>query len=209
MRQERDDGMDARALVQAARAGDTQAFRRLVEMHMRAVHAIAFRMLGNHDDADDVAQETFVRAWEALGRYDSAFSVYTWLRTIATRLCLNELEKRKRRRTDGSAALEDVSESVAAPAEDAAGEIDAARTRAALLAALQTLPAHARAVIVLRVFEDLSYEQMAATLQIPVGTVMSRLSRARSQLRAALAAALRGPGAAARRRTGPPEGVES
>jgi RNA polymerase sigma-70 factor (ECF subfamily) len=209
MRQERDDGMDARALVQTARAGDAQAFRRLVEMHMRAVHAIAFRMLGNHDDADDAAQETFVRAWEALERYDPAFSVYTWLRTIATRLCLNELEKRKRRRTDGTAALEAVADSLPGPPEDPPGEIDAARTRVAVLAAMQALPADARAVLVLRVFEDLSYEQIAATLQIPVGTVMSRLSRARAQLRAALAAGMPGQGAPARRRERPPEGVGS
>lgn len=185
-RHDSDASLETRGLLRAAQAGDTRAFRHLVETHMRPIYAIGYRMLGNHDDADDVAQETFVRAWEALDRYDPKYSVYTWLRTIATRLCLNELEKRKRRRTEGGEAFEVAAETQADPAADPAATAAGNETRRDIATALDELPADYRAVLVLRSFDDLSYEEIAATLDIPIGTVMSRLSRARARLRTAL-----------------------
>ena len=183
-RSERDG--EIRDWVQQARGGDAQAFRRLVETHMRAVYAIAYRMMGDHDDADDVAQETFVRAHRALDRYDPSYSFYTWLRTIATRVALHELAKRKRRRTEGGESFEMASETLPTEAADPQALAEAGDLRQRLDRALGTLPEEYRAVLVLRAVEQLSYAEIAETLEIPVGTVMSRLARARDKLRLVL-----------------------
>jgi RNA polymerase sigma-70 factor (ECF subfamily) len=145
-------------------------------------------MMGRHEDADDVAQETFVRAWEALERYDESYSFHGWLRTIATRLALNELDKRRRRRTQGGEAFELAAESRAdaAPGPDAV--VEAREMAERLERIVQALPDEARIPLVLRTVEELSYDEIARILQIPVGTVMSRLHRARKQVRAALQA---------------------
>lgn len=177
---------DVRAWVRAARAGDASAFRRLVESHMRAVYAIGYRILGNADDADDVAQETFVRAHGALDRYDERYAFFTWLRAIATRVALNEVAKRKRRRTDGGEAFEVASEQVEDPAPDAIASLTDAELKSAVARGLATLPEEFRAVLVLRAEQQMSYAEIAALLEIPAGTVMSRLHRARALLRRAL-----------------------
>jgi RNA polymerase sigma-70 factor (ECF subfamily) len=172
-------------LVRAAQGGDGTAFRRLVETHARAVYAVAYRLMRDHADADDIAQETFVRAYEALDRYDEQYRFTTWLRTIATRLAWNELQKRKRRRTEAGEAFENAAEVVGGHAPDAAEEASHGELERRFAAALEAMPAEHRAVLALRVQEDMSYEEIATALGIPVGTVMSRLSRGRAWLRRA------------------------
>ncbi|MFQ5599961.1 MAG: RNA polymerase sigma factor [Candidatus Krumholzibacteriia bacterium] len=177
-----------RSLVRAARARHPGAFRQLVEMYMRSIYGIAYRLMGNHDDADDVAQETFVRAYEALERYDERYTMYTWLRTIATRVALNEIDKRRRRQTAGGerfeVAAQTVQETAANPEESFEGE----ETRRRLEKALATLPEEFRVTLTLRTYDELSYAEIAAALGVPVGTVMSRIHRARRMLRDALEA---------------------
>lgn len=197
------DDSASRALVRAAQAGDPDAFRRLVETYMRAVHGIAYRMMGNHDDADDVAQETFVRAHRALDRYDETYSFYTWLRTIATRVALNEIEKRKRRQTQGGEVYETAAEVVASPAPDPSEQLALQQLSEALQAALQKLPGEYRSVLALRTYEQMSYEEIATTLEIPIGTVMSRLNRARGLLREAWRGRLGNPIEPKERKQGP------
>ena len=175
-------------LVRRARLGDDAAYRRLVEMYMRAVYSVAYRLMGDHDDADDVAQETFVRAHQSLARYDESYSFYTWLRTIATRLGLNEIATRRRHKTHGGETFDVAAENVPAAAPDAVDELAGEELHEALGQAIGTLTEEYRAVLVLRTYEDLSYEEIATTLGIPIGTVMSRLCRARGLLRQALGA---------------------
>jgi RNA polymerase sigma-70 factor (ECF subfamily) len=177
---------EVRAWVRAAVAGDGHAFRRLVESHMRAVYGLAYRILGNPDDADDVAQETFVRAHHALDRYDERYSFYTWLRAIATRIALNEVAKRKRRRTEAGDAFDTASETVADRGADALARLADVELRDAVRRAMDTLPDEFRAVLVLRAEQEMSYAEIAAALDVPLGTVMSRLHRARALLRRAL-----------------------
>ena len=179
---------EVRAWVRAARAGDQAAFRRLVESHMRAVYSLGYRLLRNADDADDVAQETFVRAYRALDRYDERYAFYTWLRAIATRVALNEIAKRRRHRTDGGETFENAAATVAGEEHDPLESIAGEQLQAAIEAALDEIPPDSRAVLVLRAQENLSYAEIASTLEIPVGTVMSRLSRARIAVRRVLAA---------------------
>jgi RNA polymerase sigma-70 factor (ECF subfamily) len=177
---------DVRAWVRAARGGDSSAFRRLVETHMRAVYALGYRLLGDADDADDVAQETFVRAYRALDRYDERYSFYTWLRAIATRVALNEIAKRKRRRTDRGEAFDTATDTVADDRADAVEALADVELRARVQTGLASLPEEYRAVLVLRAEQQMSYAEIAAALDVPVGTVMSRLHRGRSLLRRAL-----------------------
>lgn len=179
---------EIRALVRAAATSDAAAFRRLVELHMRALYAHSYRLLGDRDEADDVTQETFVRAWSALDRYDERYTFYTWLRTIATRLALNVLAKRRRRRTEGGEVFESVAESAADPRPGPEAKAEASELGTRLSAALGELPDEQRTVLVLRAQEGMSYAEIASALAIPVGTVMSRLARARERLRAILTA---------------------
>ena len=174
------------ALVRAAQAGDAAAFRELVETYKRPVYALGYRMLGNHDDADDVAQETFVRAWSALERYDPRYSFLGWLRTIATRLALNSIDKRRRRRTEGGEAFELAAMAAPAPNPGPDAELEAQEVGSMLEQALRDLPEEFRLPLLLRSHDELSYAEIAAALAIPVGTVMSRLHRARTLLRQAL-----------------------
>ena len=175
------EGMAAR--VRAAQAGDAAAFRDLVEACMRGIYALGYRMLGNHEDADDVAQETFIRAWEALQRYDARYSFPGWLRTIATRLALNVLEKRRRRRTEGGDTFDTAAATRAAGTPGPDAEVEAMETQMLVSRALQALPEEFRVPLLLRTHEELSYEEIATALAIPVGTVMSRLHRARAMIR--------------------------
>lgn len=183
-------------LVRAARSGDAPAYRRLVEAHARAVYAVAYRLMRNHEDADDVAQETFVRAYEALDRYDEQYRFATWLRTIATRLAWNELQKRRRRKTTAGETFDVAAETIGGTLPDAADQAAHAELEQRFRAALDAMPAEHRAVLALRVQEDMSYEEIAAALDIPVGTVMSRLSRGRAWLRRAWGAAPHSKGTA-------------
>jgi RNA polymerase sigma-70 factor (ECF subfamily) len=153
---------------------------------MRPVYALGFRMMGNHDDADDIAQETFVRAYEALDRYDARYSLYTWLRTIATRLALNELEKRRRRQTQGGERFDALSETQAHSGAGPDADLEAREARERVAGALAALPHEFRLPLLLRTYEELSYQEIAQELEIPLGTVMSRIHRARRMLREAL-----------------------
>ena len=155
---------------------------------MRAVYSLGYRLLRNADDADDVAQETFVRAFQALDRYDERYAFYTWLRAIATRVALNEIAKRRRRRTDGGEAFEMAAETVPEMERDPLDRLAGEELQAAVDSALDGVPPEYRAVLVLRAYDNLSYAEIASTLEIPVGTVMSRLSRARLHVRRILAA---------------------
>ncbi len=180
------DGLDAQAmeaLLSAARAGKSREFGRLVEAFQRPIYALAYRMLRDHADADDVAQETFVRAWTAIERYDPSYSFLGWLRTIATRLALNRIEKRRRRRTEGGEVFDHASESYASNAPGPDTAVEGSEMQRVLQAGLARLPDEYRVPLLLRATEELSYAEIAKTLEIPVGTVMSRLHRARALLR--------------------------
>jgi RNA polymerase sigma-70 factor (ECF subfamily) len=164
-----------------AQRGDESAWRALVERYQRPVFALLSRMLSpvaRRDLVEDLAQDTFLRAFRALASFDRAASgrLSSWLLTIATRLALDEL----RRRRVPAEALQPVHFQAAAPAGPDR------RLLAGLTRAVEALSPDHRAVILLREVHGLDYEEIAAALAISVGTVRSRLSRARAELRAAL-----------------------
>ncbi|MEM6293654.1 MAG: sigma-70 family RNA polymerase sigma factor [Myxococcota bacterium] len=170
---------DPTALIVAAQRGERSALRKLVREHQGAVGGLLRRMLGPvglGGLTEDLAQETFLRAFRALGRFDpegpARFS--TWVLKIAARLAINELA-RKRPRIQPDAVLVD--------AESPEREHDRRRVAAAIEAAVAELPPPFRAAFVLREYHGLDYAEIAKMLDLELGTVKSRLSRARRLLR--------------------------
>jgi RNA polymerase sigma-70 factor (ECF subfamily) len=179
------DELDDLRLRRAAR-GDQEAFRELVELYHRRVHDLLWRMLdpsGRADRVEDLVQETFVRVFGALSRFrpDGPARLSTWILTIATRLALNELRRAGR----PTVPLDAVAEHLGGgePADRAA---ERRRLGRAIARAIGALPVEYRAALVLREYHGLDYAEIAEVLEIDLGTVKSRLSRARSKLRDAL-----------------------
>jgi RNA polymerase sigma-70 factor (ECF subfamily) len=170
-------------LVHRAKGGDDSAFDELVVRYRKKVYAIAFGMARNHGDADDVAQETFLRAYQALNRFKTEFEFKTWLFRIAVNTCINML-KRKGRRVETSFE-EKIEAGMPQPVTpgNPGKEMEQQELREKIDEAIQQLSPKLRSVFVLRTQQDLSYEEIARVLKISRGTVMSRLSRARDSMR--------------------------
>ena len=169
-------------LLARARDGNLFAFEEIVKRYQRRVYATAFRIVRRHDLADDVAQETFLRAHQNLGRFDLARPFGPWVCRIAANLAVNHVRSPRARE---EALPEAHAEMPATGASPLTGVLDA-EARVELARAIGGLSADQRAVFVLRVFDELSYKEIAEALEISIGTVMSRLSRARERLRVAL-----------------------
>lgn len=179
--------MQDELLIRRAQSGDEGAFEQLLLAHQKSVYNLCLRMAGNPDDALDLSQEAFIRAWRALGQYqfDAAFS--TWLFRLTSNVCIDFLRKQKRQQHMSLTATdEDESGEEFAVPDPAPGPEEQAvhnERRQAVAQAMAALPGDYRAVMQLRAVEALSYEQIAEILDIKVGTVKSRLARARAQLR--------------------------
>jgi RNA polymerase sigma-70 factor (ECF subfamily) len=167
-----------------ARRGDSSALSSLVRHYQRAVYALVGRLLVGPGAAarDDVAQEAFIRVVRGLPRFDPAggAKLSTWILTVTTRTCLNAIRDRRR-----AAAVQPEPGSAAAPGdpEQAAAE---RQLRLRVEAAMAALPEEMRAVLVLRAYHDFDYDEIAAAVGVEIGTVKSRLARARVALRDAL-----------------------
>lgn len=163
--------VEDRFLVEAAQGGDLDAFETLVRRYQATVYRIALRLLRSSADADDVTQDTFLRAWRALARFrgDSAFA--TWLYRIVTRRCLDLLAARR--------PTETLDETYLDIGADPAATIEQRERLRAIARQIQALPDDQRAAIVLREFEGLSYEQLAHVLDTTVLAIKGRLHRAR------------------------------
>ena len=170
------------ALIAAAQAGDQAAFGEIVRRYQRAVYRVAWALVRNAADADDLAQETFVRAWGAIGRFDRGLPLYPWLARITTNLAFSLFRSRKRRPETPLEPLLEAGRQWGVeddPSEHVARDERATRLRECFAA---LAPEH-QAVLALRTMQDLSYDAIAQALNVPVGTVMSRLSRARAELK--------------------------
>jgi RNA polymerase sigma-70 factor (ECF subfamily) len=175
------------ALLRAAQGGDPAAFNELVRRYQRAVYRVAYALTRNASDADDLAQETFVRAYQAIGRFRVGEPLFPWLARIATNQAISLFRHRKRRPETAIEPLLEAGQQWGVEDDPARSVEQDERTRHLEAAFARLKPEH-QAVLALRVIEEQSYEEIAATLRVPVGTVMSRLSRARAELKALLAA---------------------
>jgi len=179
------------ALARAAARGDRAAFSSLVDLHKRAVYGLCVRLLRDQEESRDAAQEAFVRAYAGLASYDAAQPFAPWVLRIARNHCLDLL---RRRVPEARQVALDAEPEDGAPAHELATDapqadqlMERAQTRRALEAAVAGLPENYREVIQLFHVEHLSYREIATTLDVPIGTVMTWLHRARGKLRTALA----------------------
>jgi len=186
-------GPDESFLIARARRGDPGAFEEIVRLYQRRVYGVALRIVRAHDVADDVTQEAFLRAWRSLDRFELGRPFGPWVCRIAANLAVNHVRS-PRAREEG---LPEGHAETRASAPGPLGALLDAEGASVLEAAMGQLPQEQRAVLVLRVVEELSYAEIAETLGISPGTVMSRLFRARERLAEALRPYL---GAAAERR---------
>jgi RNA polymerase sigma-70 factor (ECF subfamily) len=172
-------------LITAAQQGDQRSFGELVHRHREGVINIVYRMCGNAHLAEDAAQEAFIRAWQSLHSYHPRSPFRNWVYRIAINIALDAL---RREREMGDVDTLTLASSEDRPETVVEREEQAEQVRWAVLA----LPPASRVVLVLREYEGLSYQEIADTLDIPIGTVMSRLNYARGRLRESLAAWLEG-----------------
>jgi RNA polymerase sigma-70 factor (ECF subfamily) len=188
-------------LVQRVQAGDSAAFRTLFEKYHRRAFAVAMGVVKNEDDALDAVQEAFVKVHKNIHKFQGSSSFYTWLYRIVMNVSIDHVRRTSRRKSldFDERALHEESEvagdGALVPSVTDANPGKAALRRelgGAIQAALQELPEHHRAVIVLREIEGMSYEEMAETLGVPKGTIMSRLFHARKKMQNALAPYLTG-----------------
>lgn len=188
-------------LVQRVQAGDSAAFRELFDKYHRRAFAVAMGVVKNPDDALDAVQEAFVKVHKNIDKFQGTSSFYTWLYRIVMNVSIDHVRKKSRRKSldFDERAMHEEGE-VAGGGAIVPNVTDANPGKAALRrelggaiqAALDELPDHHRAVLVLREVEGMSYEQMAEALEVPKGTIMSRLFHARKKMQAALTPYLSG-----------------
>src|SRR5205807_4864187 len=181
-----EDSPDDTSLVRDARRGDAQAFRSLVERYQRRVYQLALGMVRDPDEAMDITQETFVRVHRYLPSFKGDSSFFTWTYRIATNLCLDSARKRGRtERVDLDESDAEIEAHMDPPSAALAGPHRAAlnaELKSKIDEALAGLSENHRAILLLREVEGLSYEELARTLGIRKGTVMSRLFHARLKM---------------------------
>ena len=182
--------MTEKELVRAAQRGDDSAFEELVRTYEKRVYHLALRMCGNVDDAYEVAQEAFLSAWKGMRffRGDSSFS--TWLYRLTTNAAIDFLRRQRRQGGSDGVSLddEDTFLEVADPAPSPHQQAERLELRDALARGLNALSPEHRQVLLLRELQGLTYEEIAAALELDLGTVKSRIARAREKLRKYLVA---------------------
>lgn len=172
-------------LLRRTRAGEVQAFGGIVQRYQQSVFGVCYRLLGHHAEAQDLTQEAFLRAYQRLESYDLNRPFGPWMRRLAANLCLNHLQSRR----PDQAPLDDELDA-ASGAPDPGAALEASQQSEAIRAALLSLPPHYRAVVELRHYQDLSYQEIAHALDLPISDVKSHLFRAHKLLAQRLTADL-------------------
>ncbi len=168
------DAGDEGNLVSRAKAGDTKAFDELVNRHVQVVYNLTLRLVGNRDDAWDLTQGTFLKAWRGLAGFDDRRRFFSWLYRIALNESLNLLRGQRRH--------EALDERIADPSPSPDAQVDDRERQEAVQVALMDLDEEHRQLIILRHFADLSYAELSGVLEVPQKTVKSRLFTARQML---------------------------
>ena len=173
--------LDDQALIAAAVVGHRGAFDVIVERHQRGVYQVCYRFLGNHEDASDIAQDVFVRAWRALPQFKGQAALATWLYRIAVNLCLNRVSLK-------TPVLEPIADDrfVDAQAADPGDGLLRDERARAVRRAIDGLPRKQRATVILRAYRELSHQQIADILGSSVGAVKANFFHALANLRRAL-----------------------
>jgi RNA polymerase sigma-70 factor (ECF subfamily) len=174
--------LDDRALVALCLSGRPDAFDPIVERHRRSVYQLCYRFVGNHEDAADLSQDVFLRAFKGLKRFRGASSLSTWLYRIGVNVCLNRVSNRR----PPPASLDDVPP-LAARTPDASARLIKQEEARRVRAAVARLPRKQRATLILRVYRDLSHQEIATTLGTSVGATKANFFHALGNLKRLLA----------------------
>ena len=180
-----DDG----ALVERAKGGNEDAFAALVHRHRDRAFAVAYRVVRHREDALDIAQEAFVRAYQSLAGFKGEARFSTWLHRIVVNLALDHLRRQPHHAAgeyQDARALEEAAGQVVAPTPDPQQAVEALEVRRLIQEGLAALPAEQRTALVLREIEGLSYKEIAQAMRCSIGTVMSRLHYARRKMQVTL-----------------------
>jgi RNA polymerase sigma-70 factor (ECF subfamily) len=178
-------------LVRKAQEGDLRAFEELVVRHRDKIYARAFSLLRNEEEALDLTQEAWVKAWQRLKQFQGESSFVTWMTRIVINLCLDQLRKQKRQKTESIDGLNDdfggVERLMPVTTPNPTERLERDELRQKIDRALNQLSHEHRTVLVLHEFEDLEYKQIAKIMDCSIGTVMSRLFYARRRMASLLA----------------------
>lgn len=179
--------MTDRELVERAKRGDQSAFERLVLDNQNRVYSLALRLVNDREEAADLAQEAFVKAWQGLPSFQGESSFATWIYRLTTNVCIDWLRRQKRREgVEPSVSLDDEESGWAEPADRGSDPhllLERSERGKALARGLDRLPDWQRRALVLRELSGLSYQEIGQALDIDLGTVKSRIARARLNLR--------------------------
>lgn len=178
-------------LARAAQEGDMGAFEELVARHRDQIYARAFSMVRNEDEALDLSQEAWVKGWQRLAQFQGDASFATWMTRIVINLCLDQLRKQKRQRSESIEVLEEeaggIERFLPVTLPNPTAGLERTELKERIDRALEQLSAEHRAVLVLHEFEDLEYKDIAGRMGCSIGTVMSRLFYARRKMASLLA----------------------
>ncbi len=175
-------------LIKKAQEGDLQAFEELILTHEKIVYNVALRMMNHSEDAKDISQEVFLKAYRNIKNFDERSKFSTWLYRITTNTCIDEMRKRKGKQSYSlEAELENeeggVQRQVADEGETPEEALLRTEKQSEIVQALAQLVEEQRNIVILRDVRGLSYDEIAEILELPIGTVKSRISRARTQLK--------------------------
>jgi RNA polymerase sigma-70 factor (ECF subfamily) len=176
------DAAEERSLIERCKHGDREAFGIIVKCYAHRAYLTALVLLGNPDDAMDLSQEAFARAMRQIKRFDSNCRFFPWFHKLLRNLCINFLRSRSRR-SSRSTSLDEIAWLLQDSSPDARQQLAQKEIVERLWLAIEQLSSEHKEIITLKYFQGLSYKEIAETLEIPIGTVMSRLYHARCALK--------------------------
>ncbi len=170
------------ALIAACLKGDQQAWEVIVQRHRRRVFNVAYQFVGRHEEAEDLTQEIFLKVFKALKSFDRRANFNTWVVSVSRNLCIDHYRRVRRERETVDHRVDASELTPAATGLDPHGQLERFDRRTLLREALNALPETLRTAVTLRDIQELSYQEIAARLQLPDGTVKSRINRGRREL---------------------------
>lgn len=175
------NGTDEKSLVERCRQGEDEAWRELVDLFGQKIYSVAYHFTLKREDAEELAQEIFLKIFENLHRYDGSFPLAAWIVSLSRNLCIDRYRRRKREKSFRFVTDDAVAPMLRSKDDPAADALKNERTKI-LFSALAEIPEDLAEILVLRDLDGLAYEEIGLALELPDGTVKSRLFRARTEV---------------------------